>query len=198
MIKLKILNCDETQNLIYLKNSNCDHTEKFKLWWNSKTQIVMKLKTQIVMTLKTSNCDKTLNSNCNKTQKLKFCQNSKTQIVTKLKLWQKSNCEKKSITQNVTKLKNSNCHKTQKLELWHRTFWHLDNLWDDLWTAFCDSANVFLTVVPGIVELIHKKHHYNFFFKARIIEFILARPWRNRGSLHRHIKKKQLKLTSFL
>ena len=47
-------------------NLNCDETQKLKLWWNSKTQIVMKLKklkfwfnskTQILMIIKTSNCE---------------------------------------------------------------------------------------------------------------------------------------------
>ena len=70
----------QTQIMMKLKNSNCDETPNLKLWWNSKTQIVMKLK----------------NLECDKTQKLKFWQNSRTlnvtklntQIVTKLKLWQ--------------------------------------------------------------------------------------------------------------
>ena len=38
-------NCDE------IRNSNCVETQKLKLWWNSKTQTVMKLKN--------SNCDET-------------------------------------------------------------------------------------------------------------------------------------------
>ena len=53
------------------------------MWWNSKTQIVMKLK----------------NSNCDETQNLKVWWNSKTPIVTKLQLWQNSK------TQNVSKIK---------------------------------------------------------------------------------------------
>ena len=90
MTKPKNSNCDKTQN------SNCDETEKLKLWWNSKTQIVIKFYTW--------NFDET---------KLKRWQNSKTKIVTKLK------------TQIVTKLKNSNCDraqivrsKTQNLKMW--------------------------------------------------------------------------------
>ena len=59
----------------WLWNSNCDETQKIKLWWNSKTQIVMKLQ----------------NSNCDETQKLKLWWNSKTQIVMKLK---NSKCDK--------------------------------------------------------------------------------------------------------
>ena len=47
-----------------LKNLNGDETEKLKLWFNFKTQMVTKLK----------------NSNCDKAQKLK--------------LWQNSNCDK--------------------------------------------------------------------------------------------------------
>ena len=71
-----------------LKNSNCDKTKKYKLWQNSKTQIVTILqKTQIVTKLKNSNYDQ-------------------TQIVAKLK------------NSNFTKLKKSNCDKTQKHILW--------------------------------------------------------------------------------
>ena len=81
-----------------LKPSNWQETQKLKMWQNSKTQIVTKLKT--------SNCDKTQkiqfetklkSTNCDKSQKLKLWQNKK------LKLWQ---------------LKKSNCDKTQKLKLW--------------------------------------------------------------------------------
>ena len=72
-----------------LKKSNCDKTQKIKLWQNSKNQIVTKLKNQIVTT-----------------QKLKSWQNSKTEIVTKLK---NSNGDK-------TKKKNY-CDKTKKLKL---------------------------------------------------------------------------------
>ena len=89
-------------------------TQQLKLCWNSKTQIVMKLKN--------SNCYKTQKKfNCDGTQtliaiKLKKsnCDNSKIHIVTKLKMWR----EKKSKAQNVTKLKNSIYEKTQKLKLW--------------------------------------------------------------------------------
>ena len=60
-------------------------------WWNSKSQMAIKLKkTQVVMILKNSNRDET--------QKLKLWWNSKTQIVTKLKSWQNSK------TQILTKL----------------------------------------------------------------------------------------------
>ena len=54
--------------LMKLKKSNCDDTEKLKLQWHSKTQIVMKLKnsnfektkkSQIMMKLKNSNCEVT-------------------------------------------------------------------------------------------------------------------------------------------
>ena len=98
--------------------SNCDENQKLKLWWNSKTQIVMKLK----------------NLNCDETKKLKLWQKLKNSILTKFKLWQNSNCdkiqmrEKKSKknqiltkfklwknlkTQIMTKLKNLNGDKTQ-------------------------------------------------------------------------------------
>ena len=67
-----------------LENSNCDKTQKLKLWQNSKIQIVTKLK----------------NSNYD---------NSKTQIVTKLKNQNSYNSE----TQIVSKLKILICDKTQ-------------------------------------------------------------------------------------
>ena len=51
----------KTRNVTKLKNWNCDKTQKFKLWHNSKTE------------------------NCYKSQKLQLWKNSKTQIVTKLK-----------------------------------------------------------------------------------------------------------------
>ena len=80
------------------KNSNCDKTQKLKLWQNSQNQIVT--------TLKNSNFDK----------------KTKNKIVTKLKLWQNSKCEEKKLkqlkydkTKIVTKLKNSNYDKTQNL-----------------------------------------------------------------------------------
>ena len=73
-----------------LKNSNCDENQKIKLWLNSKTQIVMKLKN--------SKWDEHQNSNWDETQKLELRRNSKTQI--------------------VMKLKNSYCDEIQKLKLW--------------------------------------------------------------------------------
>ena len=134
-----------------LKNSNCDKTQNLKMWQNStcdKTQVVTKLKLW-----RNSNCDK--NSSCDKTQ-----------IVTKLKLWEKtqklkcdnSECDK-TRELKLWQLKNSNYDKTLKKSNWDksqfmntkkklekallvRTFWHLDNRWDVLWAAFCDSHNV--------------------------------------------------------
>ena len=33
--------------------------------------------------------------------------------------------------------------------------WHLDNRWDVLWTAFCDSCNVFsILAIIDLVELL--------------------------------------------
>ena len=132
-MKVKKSNCDETQN------SNCDKTQ-LKLWWNSKTQIVIKLKN--------SNCDETKKlkwwqtlktKNGDKTKKNSYCEkNPKTQIVTKLILtqvvtkfkWWKNFIY--DITQIVIKLKicnsncdqtkNSNCEKTQKLNLWKKNY----------------------------------------------------------------------------
>ena len=48
--ELKNLNGEKTQN------SNCEETQKFELWWQSKTHVVMTL----------------YNSNYDKTQKLKL------------------------------------------------------------------------------------------------------------------------------
>ena len=184
-------------NFLQLKNSNCDKTQKLKLWPNSKTQIATKqkkvwqnFKTQMVTKIKNSNCDQTKNiklwgekknsktpivrkkklqnCNCDKTQKLKLWQNSNTKIMTKLnysnydkiqklQLWQNSK------TQIVTKLKNSNGDQTPKTKLWQNSKTQfvtlvivtlltvavvkktclLDNWWDVLGAAFCDSCNVF-------------------------------------------------------
>ena len=35
---------DDTQTVMKLKKSICDETQQFKMWWNSKTWIVMNLK----------------------------------------------------------------------------------------------------------------------------------------------------------
>ena len=59
----------KNSNYGYCQNSNCDETQKLKLWLNSKTQIVMKL-------IK-PNCD----DSQDETQKLKLWCNPKTQIV---------------------------------------------------------------------------------------------------------------------
>ena len=51
----------QLKNLIVmkLKNSNCDKTQKLKLWWNLETQMWWNSKTQIVMKFKNSNCEVT-------------------------------------------------------------------------------------------------------------------------------------------
>ena len=105
------------------------------MWQNSKLKSWQNSKTRIVTKLKNSNCDKTQNSNCDKNQKLKLRQNSN------------SNCDN-SKSQIMTKLKNFNCDKTQFMKnlyksLLVRTIWHLNNGWDVLWAAFCDSGDVF-------------------------------------------------------
>ena len=71
------LNCDNSKTQIVTKlNSNCDKTQKRKLWQNTNTQIVTKVN---------SNCDKT-KQNCIVTKKLwQLWQNPNNQIVTKLK-----------------------------------------------------------------------------------------------------------------
>ena len=85
--KLKVWGNSKTQIVMKLKNSNCDEIQKLKLLFNSGTWLLMKLK----------------NSNWFETQKLKWWQNSKTQIVIK----KNSNCQKFNYdnTQIVTKLK---------------------------------------------------------------------------------------------
>ena len=82
-----------------LQNSNCDKTQKLKLWEKKKVQNVnCQTKTKIVSKLENSNCDKS--------QKLKLWQNSTTQIVTKPK---KINCDKTKKKSNSDKTKKSNC-----------------------------------------------------------------------------------------
>ena len=99
-MKLKNPNCDETQN------TNCDETQKLKLRWNSKAQIVIKLKN-----LKCHKTKKKLgqNSNWDKTQNVKKSNCDKTQIVKKLLVWkiQKLKSWQNSTTLIVIKLKSS-------------------------------------------------------------------------------------------
>ena len=99
MIKLRKSNYDKT------KKSNCNEIQTLKLWWNSKTLIVMKL----------------TNSNCDETQKPKLLWKSKTQIVMKLKKSRKFKWWQNSKTHMVTRLKSPNCDKTQKLKLWQNS-----------------------------------------------------------------------------
>ena len=83
--QLKNLNCDKTEQfvLIKLENLNCDKTQKHKLWQNSKTEIVTKLKkTQMVTKFKVQIVTKLKTLNCEKIVKFKLWPNSKTQIVT--------------------------------------------------------------------------------------------------------------------
>ena len=125
----------KNQIVTKLKNTNCDKTQQFKWWQNSKLNLWQ---------LKNSNWDKTQklklwqnqykkrgkieNTNCDKTLKLKLWQKSKTQIVTKLEvevvtaLTKKFHhlifllifffIQKKIVLQYVPKLKNSNCDKS--------------------------------------------------------------------------------------
>ena len=107
----------------------CDTTQKLKLWWNSKTQIVIKLK----------------NSNYDQTQKLKLWKNSKTKIVIKLNFWQNSSCDK---TQIVTKLKlwqNSLCDKTQIVRKNQKL------------KCYKSQIVTIVTVMIKVTEKIHKK-----------------------------------------
>ena len=64
-----------------LQNSNFYKTQKLKLWQNSKTQIVTKLKKFFLQNSKTQILTKLKNSNSDKTKQIKLWKNSKTQIV---------------------------------------------------------------------------------------------------------------------
>ena len=94
LTKLKMGRNTHTQNVTKLQNSNCNKTQKLKLWQIPTTKIVTKLKnlfvtnkiwenskTQNVRKIKMSHIK---NSNCNITQNLKMWQNKKSQILTKL------------------------------------------------------------------------------------------------------------------
>ena len=133
------------------------------MWQNSscgKTQIVTKLK--VWEKNLRPKCDKTQsvtklrvwqNSECDKTQSVTKLENSNYDKTQKLKLWQ--NLKKKIKLGRKLKYDKSHFMKTKKKFKWflERPFWHLDNLWDFLWAAFCDSRNVFLDVflrcLPG-------------------------------------------------
>ena len=76
-----------------LRDSNCDKTQKLKLWQNSKTHIVTKVKVW-----QNSNGDK--NQIVKKKSKATQCDKTQTvttQIVTKFMLWQNSNGDKNQI-----------------------------------------------------------------------------------------------------
>ena len=92
-----------------LKISNCDKTQKLKLW------------------LKLKNCHTLIF--LDKSQKLELWQKwRKNQIKTKLK--------KKNFYDKTKKLK---LWRRKKISLFLvRTTWQLDNRWDVLWEAFCN------------------------------------------------------------
>ena len=122
------------------------------IWQDSKTLIVKKL-----------------NSNWFKIHKLKLWQNSKTQVVTSQKV-------------KLTKLKkNSNCDKTQFLtnllkSLLVKTTWHLDNKWDVLWAAFCDSWDV-LHEFPNVLNFIPQIWHSQLDICDYSLGCFLVGPW---------------------
>ena len=91
----------KTQNVMYVKNSNCNKTQKLKWWQSSRTEIVTELKN--------SKCDKTQKLMCVKIQKPNMWQNLLIQI------WQNSETKifEKLKTQYVTKFKNSICDYTK-------------------------------------------------------------------------------------
>ena len=84
-----------------LKNSNYDETQKNKFLWNSIAQILKTQKLKLWQNSKTLVLTKLKYLNFDKTQKLKLWQKSKTQIVTKLELCQISMYEKKKKLQTV-------------------------------------------------------------------------------------------------
>ena len=141
--KLKNLNCDKTQkNNYFWQNPNCYQSEQLKMWQISsydKTQIVTKLnlwQNSITQHTHYSNYDKTQKlklwqlkkQNCDQTEKLKLWQNSKNQIVTTLEFCQIYIYEEKNF----------------QTDFLVRRCWHLDNRWNVLWAAFCNSCGVFL------------------------------------------------------
>ena len=99
--------------------------KKLKLWPNSKTQIMTKLK---------KNCNKTIqlklwqnsNSYCDKNPKIKLWQNLKTQIVTVVLVIE--------VTVAVVTVIIVTSFSKKK---------HLDKQWHTLGGAFCDSCEVF-------------------------------------------------------
>ena len=79
-------NCNEalkkTQTVTKLKNSNFNDNRNLELWWNSKFKLWWNSKIQMVTKLKNSTSDKTQNLKLLKPKKNLSC--DKTQIVTKL------------------------------------------------------------------------------------------------------------------
>ena len=96
-----LLQNTKTQNITTTKNSNCDHTQKLKLWF-----ISIFYYSEIVTYLKILNCDYTELQNKNSfVSKLK---NSNCGQGFKIKLWQnpkKSNRKKKLKKLNYSKIR---------------------------------------------------------------------------------------------
>ena len=93
------------------------------MWQTLKNQIVAKHKKRIFY----------------KTQKLELWHNSKAQIVTKVKNSEYHKTDKLKLWQ----LKKSNCDKNQKVVM-VKADWYLENRWDVLGAALCDSCDVFV------------------------------------------------------
>ena len=116
-LKTQIWWNSKTEIVMKQKNWNCDKLQKLKLWWNSKIKRVIKLK-------KDSNGTKLKSSSCDKTQKLILWHNSKIQIVTKLELWQNSNWDKSQCVTNL-KLWEKKTQNVTTLKLWQNSRTHI-------------------------------------------------------------------------
>ena len=102
----------KTQNVTKFTNSNCDKTQKLKLWQISKTQIVKKIIFKL-WELQHSNSDKT------QTQTVTKLKNSNRDQSQKHKFWQlkNSNCDKTLIIKNLNFLEKKKKWKAQQEKL---------------------------------------------------------------------------------
>ena len=121
-------------------------------------------------------------------------QNVTTQIATKLNNSKRdnSNCDKlKNSNSEREKLKNSNYDKTwimKNLNLWEEKNLKrvlLDNRWDVLWAAFCDSRDVFTSSVYSLQICGGLLGFFKHFFKLskKMVDYVLQLQFWNRGFL---------------
>ena len=104
----------KTQIVTKLNNSNCDKTQKLKLWQNSKTETETKHTNFKCDNLQKLKLEQNQKRKLWQNSKLKLWQNSKTQIATKL---ENSYCDRTKHP-SFEKLKNSNIDTTKKIKLW--------------------------------------------------------------------------------